>query len=115
MRKVVVSGDDDHRPLVFTIQTKGLGRDYTLRARSPELFQRWSTIISSAIDELQNPLALGSGDKMAAPMAFASRSSSFPRVPSLFDFRHQSAMPKTDNLTRAPRHLLIPALTRATS
>ena len=35
MSQVDVSGDDDHRPLVFTIKTKGLGRDYTLRARSP--------------------------------------------------------------------------------
>ena len=82
MRKVVVSGDDDHRPLVFTIQTKGLGRDYTLRARSPELFQRWSSILTSAIDEVQNPPLLGSQDgRSQQGLVFASRSSSFPRVP----------------------------------
>ena len=33
MRKVVPSGAGEH--LLFTIQTSGLGRDYTLRARSP--------------------------------------------------------------------------------
>ena len=47
MRKVEASGaDDDQRmQLAFTLQTSGLGRDYTLRARSPELFQRWTRII----------------------------------------------------------------------
>ena len=95
MREVDVGGGDDHRPLVFTLKTHGLGRDYTLRARSPELFQRWSATIASAIDEIQNPRdgMLGEGRSMI----FASRSSSFPRVPSLFDFRAQP--PKTDNLT----------------
>lgn len=97
MREVDVGGGDDHRPLVFTLKTHGLGRDYTLRARSPELFQRWSTTIASAIDEIQHPRdgLLGSGEGKS--MLFASRSSSFPRVPSLFDFRAQP--PKTDNLT----------------
>ena len=93
--------------LVFTIQTSGLGRDYTLRARSAELLHRWSAIIASAIEELQsprqlNPLLGASADGLGqrsvdSGRLLGSRDASFPRVPSLFDFRHQAA-PRTDNL-----------------
>ena len=75
----------------FVIVSKSGGRKFLLRAGSHELYQRWVGTLQTAID----PHAVGRSGSGTSFMRGKTGSSSFPRIPTLLDFRMP---PRTDNL-----------------
>ena len=82
--------------LTLTIVGKGGGRRLSLRAGTEELYQRWLGTLQAAIDPSSafNGGA-GTGRSGSGTYSRMRSSSSFPRIPTLLDFR---APPRTDNL-----------------
>ena len=100
---VDVGGEDMQRKLTFVVVSKSGGRKYTLKADSAELYQRWVATLQVAINPAGAPGngSPGSGTGRNNSGTYAGMrsgmrsSSSFPRVPTLLDFR---SPPRTDNL-----------------
>ena len=94
-------GEKFPREMTFVIVSKGGGRHYVLQASTAELHQRWVATLQAAIAP---PAAGGglngssngrSGSGSAGRLGSLRSSSSFPRIPTLLDFR---LPPRTDNL-----------------
>lgn len=97
---------DDEMALTFTIVSKNNGRRFVLRAGTAELYDRWVSTLQAAVDpasSLHSRNNSGTGSILRAsgswnPLAHrGSSSSSFPRIPTLLDFRSGGA-PRTDNI-----------------
>ena len=93
--------------LVFVIVSKSGGRRYMIRAGTAELREKWVVTLEAAIapppESSANPASVrtNSGSSPSRLSTGMRSSSSFPRVPTLLDFR---GPPRTDNLLYVTVH-----------
>jgi hypothetical protein len=91
---------NDETDMTFVIVSKNGGRRFVLKAGSEELYDRWVSTLQAAIDPSCG-MRSGSGSGLRASGSWtrlatrSGASGSFPRIPTLLDFR---SPPRTDNL-----------------
>jgi hypothetical protein len=86
--------DEYKRNLTFLVVSKGGGRKFALRASTAELYHRWLSTLQAVLDPQHSASRSGSGSHSRLGSSVRT-SSSFPRIPTLLDFR---SPPRTDNL-----------------
>ena len=93
--KIDLVNEEYQKSLSFLIVSKSGGRKFHLRASTSELYQRWVATLQAALDP-QHP-SFNPSSRSASRDGHAGRpgSASFPRIPTLLDFR---SPPRTDNL-----------------
>ena len=91
--RVDLVSEEYRRNLTFLVVSKAGGRKFYLRAGTAELYQRWVGTLQAALDP-QFP-SMSSRSHSGSRSSVAGTGSSFPRIPTLLDFR---SPPRTDNL-----------------
>ena len=89
--RVDLVSEEYKRNLTFLVVSKAGGRKFYLRAGTAELYQRWVGTLQAALDPQFPSNRSHSGSRSSV----AGTGSSFPRIPTLLDFR---SPPRTDNL-----------------
>ena len=96
--QIDLGGEEYRSSFIFLIISKGGGRRYMLKAINAELYQRWVSTLQAAIAPSLGTVGRSNSGTHSAlnPVRGIRSSSSFPRIPTLLDFRTPN---HTDNLS----------------